>query len=443
MPFYLKALLVTLLVKHQKVDNTFHFLPTNDNSTTSAITKANDIPNDEANIKTDVKEMKEIDNRNNNKRYMVLFFVKVASTMTLGMMKKDHGLFMWLRNNNVWIKLFNFTTTYDVVNAGFISNMNANLHHRDRVNETVQKAMKQCYPCLEIQLVPTTIKYGLNDKDRHTTHVVSCQVDRKTLQESREALVHVFNLSKDILPKEVFFVPSPVNGAITHELYYNLVRSHHENMANIRSFAISGIGKLDAKMLTQANNSPNSLIETTFADIILNAKNAENNETIFSSIKITSASQTKGRYLLLTNKNNLHAAEHMIDGLIKYIDTEPDITNDITIPGERIRRTNRILTSNKFEGYTAFLLSKVPTTITTNPTLDAWAKRHEPMTTNYTNDNYPPLPTKKARVDSDNTVDTIDSSEQADTIIVDLEVELTKERAHTEAALKKERAHME
>jgi hypothetical protein len=119
-----------------------------------------------------------------------------------------------------------------------------------------------------------------------------------------------------------------VNGAITHELYYNLVRSHHENMANIHSFAISGIGKLDAKVIAQDNNNANSSIKTTFADIILNTKNPVNNETIFSSIKITSASQTEGRYLLLTNKNNLHAAEHMIDDLIKYINTNPDITND-------------------------------------------------------------------------------------------------------------------
>jgi transcriptional regulator len=55
------------------------------------------------------------------------------------------------------------------------------------------------------------------------------------------------------------------------------------------------------------------------------------------------------------------------------------------------------------------------------------------MPTDYTNDNYPSLPSKKARVEeSDNTVETIDSSEQSDTVIIDLEAELTKERAHTE-----------
>jgi hypothetical protein len=40
-------------------------------------------------------------------------------------MKKDNGLFLWLRNNNhnnVWIHAYHFTMTYDVVsNAGFIS----------------------------------------------------------------------------------------------------------------------------------------------------------------------------------------------------------------------------------------------------------------------------------------------------------------------------------
>jgi hypothetical protein len=95
----------------------------------------------------------------------------------------------------------------------------------------------------------------IHPQDKHITHVVSCQADRTTLQECREALVKVFDLTKDILPKEVFFVPSPVNGAITHELYYNLVHSHHENMANICSFAISGIGKLDAKSLPKTTTT--------------------------------------------------------------------------------------------------------------------------------------------------------------------------------------------
>jgi hypothetical protein len=87
-PFHLKALLVALLVQHQKVGESFHFLPTDANSMAGALVKVSDIPNDEVNIKKYVKEMHEIDNRNNSKRYTVVFFVKVASTKTPGTMKK-------------------------------------------------------------------------------------------------------------------------------------------------------------------------------------------------------------------------------------------------------------------------------------------------------------------------------------------------------------------
>jgi hypothetical protein len=107
-----------------------------------AITKVSDIPNDETAIKKYVKEMHEVDNRNNNKMYTVVLFVKIASTMTLGMMKKIQSLFMWLRDTDIWIKSFNLPATYDVVSAGFISHMNANLHNRDHVNEAIQTAMK-------------------------------------------------------------------------------------------------------------------------------------------------------------------------------------------------------------------------------------------------------------------------------------------------------------
>jgi hypothetical protein len=39
----------------------------------------------------------------------------------------------------------------------------------------------------------------------------------------------------------------------------------------------------------------------------------------------------------------------MIDDLIKYINTTTDITNDLLIAGERIRRANRIQTYNEFD----------------------------------------------------------------------------------------------
>jgi hypothetical protein len=199
-PLRIKAILIKLLVEHQKVDPTFHLLPTEDGSTASAITKATDIPNSEEKIKDYVKEMRDSDNRNNSKYYTVVFYIKIASSMTLGMMKKDTDLFMWLRNNNIWIRAFSFTTTYDVVTAGFISNMHGGIHNRDRVNNVLQKALKEKYPHLEVKLVPTTIKHGREDTNKRITHVVSLQADRKHINEAREALVHIFQVSSNSLP---------------------------------------------------------------------------------------------------------------------------------------------------------------------------------------------------------------------------------------------------
>jgi hypothetical protein len=67
-------------------------------------------------------EMKGVESRNNTtKRYTVVFYLKIASSLTLGIMKQDHGLYAWLRSNNIWIRAFHFTTTYDVATTGFIS----------------------------------------------------------------------------------------------------------------------------------------------------------------------------------------------------------------------------------------------------------------------------------------------------------------------------------
>jgi len=82
-PFQLKSLLIALLVQHQRVDHTFYLLPTEDGSTRGAITKAYDIPNTEKDMKAYVKEMHDINNRNSS-HHTVVFFLKVASSMTLG-----------------------------------------------------------------------------------------------------------------------------------------------------------------------------------------------------------------------------------------------------------------------------------------------------------------------------------------------------------------------
>jgi hypothetical protein len=67
--------LIEILLQHQRVDPTFHFLPTEEGSTAGAITMAGDGPKSEANIMKYVKEMHDVDNRNNSKSYTVVFYI--------------------------------------------------------------------------------------------------------------------------------------------------------------------------------------------------------------------------------------------------------------------------------------------------------------------------------------------------------------------------------
>ena len=136
-PFQLKSLLIELIVQHQRVDPTFHLLPTEEGSTAGAITKASELPNDSRRMKEYVKERQEIDRRNSS-NYTVVFFIKVASSKTLGMMKQDKRLFDWLKDRKLFIRAFHFKTTYDVVNAGFISQMHGGIHNRDKMNTIIQ-----------------------------------------------------------------------------------------------------------------------------------------------------------------------------------------------------------------------------------------------------------------------------------------------------------------
>jgi hypothetical protein len=353
--------------------------------------------------------------------------------MTLGSMKKDDGLFIWLRNNKIWIKAHNFTTTYNVINVGFVSHMNTSLRHCDRMNGIVQAALKTHHPNLEIQLVPTTIKHGLDPKKKRITQIVSCQVDRTLANKAREqALVHVFQLSSALLPKNILFMPAPIHGAIYYKLYYSLVNAHHEHMTNICSFAITGIMDLKAAMLAQVTTDADSSTKTTLEQIIMDAKVHGTNNPIFLSIEPINTTQTEGRYLLLTEKTMISAAEHMIDEYVKYISANPNLSDMITIPGQEIRCANRVQVSNAFDGYANFLVSNVPTTVITNPAQNTWHNCGGHTNMDYVNEKYPPLvdSSKKACMSSNETAATADSTDATDSTIVDLEAELKKECTH-------------
>jgi hypothetical protein len=103
------------------------------------------------------------------------------------------------------------------------------------------------------------------------------------------------------------------------EMYYNLVSAHGASMSNIRSFAITGIANLQAKIDTQSTTDPESCTKETIENIIMGAKWNESETNLFTSIEPTSKSHTEGRYLLLTKKHLVGPAEKAMDTLIAHI----------------------------------------------------------------------------------------------------------------------------
>jgi hypothetical protein len=208
-------------------------------------------------------------------------------------------------------------------------------------------------------------------------------------------------------------------------------------MADLRSFAITGIANLQTPMTIQDSKDINSSITTTFEKIILTAKVPGTKQNIFSSIEPTSQSKMEGGYLLLTNKMHLASVEYMIDELLKYVANNPKIEFDLSFGGEVARRANQIKVSITFHGYTDFLVSKVPKTMTTNPAQNAWNKRREQTRMDYNEDNFPALDTtKKARISNDETNTTnMNSTEPSVTVLVDFEMKMGKEREHNKQRL--------
>ena len=429
-PFQLKSLLIELIVQHQRVDPTFHLLPTEEGSTAGAITKASELPTEARRMKEYVKERHEIDRRNSS-NYTVVFFLKVASSKTLGMMKHDKRLFDWLKVKKLFIRAFHFTTTYDVVNAGFISQMHGGIHNRDKMNNIIQDAMKRMFPEIEVKMVPTTFRYGPKEK-KTTTQVVSIQADRKQLNEAREALVRVFQQSADKMPNDVFFVPAPTNGMMSYEMYYDLVNDHAENTSNIRSFAITGIGNMQAQIDIQNTMDPDSCNTTSIEEIIMGATAIGTETKLFSSIEPTSKSQSEGRFLLLTHKHLLAKAESAIDDLLEYINNNPEIKRVTNLEGMEIQRANKYNGSQILNGHMSLLTNK-RTNYVSQTQHNAWNKRRaQPTEEYYHSDDFPELPNAKSArnetMQNPSSTKEKEANDMSDTILVDFDAEMAKER---------------
>jgi hypothetical protein len=266
----------------------------------------------------------------------------------------------------------------------------------------------------EIHLVPNRIPVGKGDQKRYTT-VVEVQVDRQHLYQAREFMIELFDTHQSMLPREVFFVPTPTNGTMDYELYYQHLSIHHAHVSSLRSFAISNVRDIKTDIMIYGPDGVSDPRTMTFEQALLSQVRSGTADPLFYSIEPTQASATEGRYLLVTHQDTIKEAEQCIDTALTALNGNTSNRAKIQLDNAPIARTNRVTTSPRFQEYASKLQQMIPSSIVLpTPTTNAW-KRRPPSTMNLTDDSFPPLTTpKKPRKNASAetaTITTLDTSE--------------------------------
>jgi hypothetical protein len=241
-------------------------------------------------------------------------------------------------------------------------------------------------PEIEIRLVPNQITIGTGEQ-KYQTDAVEVHVDRKYLQKTRELMIELFETHKDELPQEIYFVPSPTNGTMPYELYYQHLRVHHAHVASLRSFAITNISNIKNEISVFDEDGVSNPRQMPLDKALLHRCQA-------GTVEPTQYSETEGRYLLVTHKDTIKEAESFIDSVFNWMrNTMGEMSKIAMITTEPVRRANRIATSPRFQDYATKLQAMIPTIITAPTNGNAW-KRRPPTVMNLTEADFPAMDTK-------------------------------------------------
>jgi hypothetical protein len=420
--FPIKAFLTDFLSVLKAADTNNVLLPVDDTSPDGVLSMESDIPTGDTIRKyvTGIQSLPMPKQTSNTS--IIRFFLRISATAPLWQLKRNTTFYSWLKEKNCFLRTHGFSTTYDVAAAGFLSKMSPTYHRRDTINKVIQDTVKAKAPHLEIRLVPRSIPYG-KDAAKTSVTAVEVQVDRAHVNQVRELMVEIFANKPSTIPQDIYFVPSPANGAMPFELYYQHLSIHHHYTADLRSFAITNVHDLQAQ-LTLTDTQTGDQTTVTFEHAILTAVAPDTTDRLFVSIEPTKTTQTEGRYLLVTTRTHLDAAQKYIDAAIPNT-TAANMARITKNETTSITRANRIATSSRFQSYATTLQQMVPSTITTNPPpINAWKRRSTNPTLNLTDANYPALDvTKKQKLHGEvamtETCDTLDATETLTTIDLD------------------------
>ena len=118
------------------------------------------------------------------------------------------------------------------------------------------------------------------------------------------------------MPKEFYFVPTPTNGSMTFETYYQHLHLHQTHIAQLRSFTIC----TDITVFDPDGTHPRIM---AFETALLSQQSPTSNQALFSSVEPIQTSQIDGRYLIITSTDLLHDAETFINAALQSLNAHP------------------------------------------------------------------------------------------------------------------------
>jgi hypothetical protein len=303
--YLIKAFLREFLQHLQQADPNNHILPIDETTNGIPLAKETDIPTSDI-INQYVTAITKNSAVPTKRDMMTLsFHIRINATKPLWQLKRNTSFFTWLNSQQIYLRIHGFTTTYDVAAAGFLGKMSPLMHWHETTNKIIQDAAKAKRIGAEIRLIMRTIPYGKGD-NKTATMVVEIRTDRLQVGLVREFMIELFKMQRNAIPEPIFFVLSPANGTMMHDLYYQLLRVHYSYTHNLRSFVIANVRNLQATLTILTDKQGNTK-QLSFLEGLKMAEKTDGMK-LFVSIEPTTRTAKGGQYLLITMKDLLDLA---------------------------------------------------------------------------------------------------------------------------------------
>ena len=310
----IKPFLCDFLQQLKNVNNKNTILLIDPNSSLGCIALDSNIPSDEKLTKyvDGISHPTNKNATNDNNSMLIRFHICINMTLPLWQMKWNTAFYAWLKSNRIFLCTHGFTTLYDVQSAGFFGNLSPTMHHRDTMKMIIDKAANAKGLNLEICLMPRNIPYEKKEEKLAAT-AVEVLVDRASVHIVHEMMIELFQTKHNVLPTDIYFVPSPTHGIMTHKLFYNHLCLHHKYTANLRSFGITNVHDLLAELnLPQMNGT---IKKTTFEQALLDLTQLDMQTHLFKSIEPMKDTKKDRKYLLITTADLLNDAQYLLTRL--------------------------------------------------------------------------------------------------------------------------------